>query len=243
MRYIIKLAVATMLLPLFSCAFAAENMCVAPETLASTQYDVAPDEEKNPCLNRQINKAADYFMLVFSWSPGFCKSKIDNNTVTADLEFQCIKNDFKWVVHGLWAELNDPEACIAHSDKPTEITPLHPRYCQGNLPQLDSAIVKSNLCTVPGAKLIQGEWEKHGACIYKKPEDYFAKIKELRQQLVLPEAMMPQNQLFKWMRDNNAILRGVSLDYDPKPNELHVCYSTSWKPLNCPGTPTQPIVQ
>lgn len=59
MRYINKLVVAMMLLPLFSCAFATEKMCVAPATLASSQYDVSPDEDKKPCLNRQINKAAD----------------------------------------------------------------------------------------------------------------------------------------------------------------------------------------
>jgi ribonuclease T2 len=240
MRHFFRLAHFSLLGCLLTPVFAAEPTCVAPTTLAIAQYDVAPEEDKKPCLNRQVNKQADYFILVFSWSPGFCKPKIDSGNIPPDLKFQCVDNDFKWVVHGLWAELNEPEACVVNRDKPNEITPLHPRYCQGNLPQLDSVLVKSNMCTVPGAKLIQGEWEKHGACIYKQPNEYFAKIRELRGQLVLPDSMMPQNQLFKWMRDNNAILHGVSLDYDPKPNELHVCYNKSWQPMDCPGTPPQP---
>jgi len=51
---------------------------------------------------------------------------------------------------------------------------------------------------------------------------------------------MPQNQLFAWMREHNPILKGISLDYNPKGNELHICYSTSWKPINCPGKPMAP---
>lgn len=177
-------------------------------------------------------------MLVFSWSPGFCKGKKKpDGTIPEYLRFQCEENRFGWVVHGLWAELNNPEMC--ESDQGQK-TPLHPRYCRGDLPKLPEALVKANMCMMPGSRLIQGEWEKHGACIFDKPAAYFEKIKELRNQLVLPNEIMAQSQLFNWMRKNNPNLDGISLDYDPKRNELRVCYSTSWMPISCPGKPVVP---
>jgi len=226
---------------LLSGSAAADQTCVAPTALGRTAYDVKPENERNGCLARQVKKAPDFNMMVFSWSPGFCKSQRESNRKLPEhLKVQCEENNFGWVVHGLWAESTDPEPCIADPAQTSKITLLHPRYCRGDLPQLPEALVKANMCMMPGARLIQGEWEKHGACIFDEPQAYFAKIKELRAQLVLPDQIMPQNQLFRWMRENNAILKGISLDYNPKGNELHVCYSTAWKPINCPGKPAAP---
>ncbi|MVW64223.1 ribonuclease [Massilia sp. NEAU-DD11] len=223
-------------------AAAAQQSCVAPTSLSDTAYDVKPENEKDACLRKQVKKAPDFNMLVFSWSPGFCKSqKGANNKIPEHLKFQCEENKFGWVVHGLWAELINPETCVSDPVRPDKTTPLHPRYCGGDMPQLPETLVRANMCMMPGSSLIQGEWEKHGACIFKEPDAYFAKINELRAQLILPESNMPQSQLFAWMREHNPILKGISLDYNPKGNELHVCYSTAWKPIDCPGKPTAPV--
>lgn len=217
---------------------AAQNQCVAPNVLDNTAYDVKPEDEKSSCLKIPVKATPDFHMLVFSWSPGFCQSaKGPSGTVPASLNFQCRDNKFGWVVHGLWAELKNPEICPGDpktKEKPTE---LHPRYCRGNLPPLPESLVKETMCLMPGSRLIQGEWEKHGACTFDQPQAYFAKIRELRAQLVLPDTIMPQAQLFSWMREHNPILRGVDLDYDPKGNAMFVCYSTDWKPLSCPRKP------
>lgn len=217
---------------------AADPVCVTPTALDGDAYDVRPEDERNACLRKAVNIPADYHMLVLSWSPSFCRSMQGaNGKVPADLNFQCRENAFGWVVHGLWAQRNNPDTCVADPNTPSRITPLHPRYCGGNLPQLPASLVKSTMCTMPGSRLIQGEWEKHGACMFKDPSAYFAKVKELRAQLVLPDDILPQSQLFRWMREHNAILRDVSMDYNPRGNELHICYSTSWAPISCPGTP------
>lgn len=218
---------------------AAEPVCVAPTTLNGDAYDVRLEDERNVCLRQIVKTPPDYHMLVLSWSPSFCRSQQGaNGKVSADLAFQCRDNNFGWVVHGLWAELNSPKTCSSDPNNPSRVTPLHPRYCGGDLPQLPTNLVKSTMCTMPGSRLIQGEWEKRGACIFKDPVAYFAKIKDLKAQLVLPDDILPQTQLFRWMREHNAILRDVSMDYNPKGNELHICYSTNWTPISCPGKPS-----
>jgi ribonuclease T2 len=232
----------TVLLMLVIRTAAADPVCLAPTALDGDSYDVRPEDERNACLQKAVTTPPNYHMLVLSWSPSFCRSKQGaNGKVPADLIFQCRNNNFGWVVHGLWAELNSPENCIADPSKPSQVTPLHPRYCGGNLPQLPASLIKSTMCTMPGSRLIQGEWEKHGACIFKEPVAYFAKIKDLKAQLVLPDDILPQTELFRWMREHNAMLRDVSMDYNPRGSELHICYSTNWAPINCPGKPSPPM--
>lgn len=214
---------------------AAAATCVAPKVLDDPSYDVRPEQEKNTCLRKAVKKPADFHMLVFSWSPAFCGQQGRHGRPPRHLAFQCSDNNFGWIVHGLWAEVEDPEPCVSEKGQSRKLTPLHPRYCRGDLPPLPESLVKANMCMMPGSRLIQGEWEKHGACIFSEPSAYFDKIRELRSQLVLPDEMMPQAQLFRWMRANNPILRDVRMDYSPGPKELRICYSTRWKPISCPG--------
>lgn len=232
----IRTFLAVPFLLLASATAAAAPACVAPQVLDDPAYDVTPAQEKNACLRKPVRKAADFHMLVLSWSPSFCRSAGPQGNTPRHLAFQCRDNSFGWVVHGLWAELEDPESC----DQAGRIIPLHPRYCRGDLPPLPEPLVKANMCMMPGSRLIQGEWEKHGACIFNEPSAYFAKIRELRGQLVLPGEMMPQSQLFRWMRANNPILRDVRMDYSPGGKELRICYSTAWKPISCPQQGARP---
>ena len=208
--------------------------CKVPPALTDQNYDTIQAKERNRCLADTIRKRPEYHMLVFSWSPNYCSSQKLSTGYKDEAKFQCDANKFGWVVHGLWGQLNNPEQCVADPMEPRRKTPLHPRYCKGDLPKLPEAEIRTQMCTMPGAKLVQAQWEKHGSCIFDTHEAYFAKIKELRSQLKLPDSMMPQTQLFNWMRSSNPALASRRLDYNPDTKELQVCYDTSWQPADCP---------
>ncbi len=69
---------------------------------------------------------------------------------------------------------------------------LHPRYCKGNLPKLAPSEILPYMCMQPGEALLQGEWEKHGACDFDTAKQYFEKERELFQALKLPDTTMPK---------------------------------------------------
>lgn len=208
--------------------------CKVPPALTDQNYDTIQAKERNRCLADTIRKRPEYHMLVFSWSPNYCSSQKVSTGYKDEAKFQCDANKFGWVVHGLWGQLNNPEQCVADPREPRRKTPLHPRYCKGDLPKLPEAEIRTQMCTMPGAKLVQAQWEKHGSCIFDTHEAYFAKIKELRSQLKLPDSMMPQTQLFNWMRSSNPALASRRLDYNPGTKELQICFDTSWQPADCP---------
>jgi ribonuclease T2 len=107
----------------------------------------------------------DYLMLVLSWSPAFCAEL--NPSSARRHAVQCSLNDFGFVVHGLW-----PQNERARSWRD------HPRHCRGS-DALPAALVRRHLCTVPGAELMQNEWQAHGTCHWSRAEDYFASIESL----------------------------------------------------------------
>ena len=48
-------------------------------------------------------------------------------------------------------------------------------------------VIREQLCTTPSVQLIQHEWEKHGTCMAKTPEEYFAKGRTLFSTIRFPE--------------------------------------------------------
>lgn len=214
---------------------AQEQACTVPPALSNQNYDTIQARERNSCLARTVAIRPDYNMLVFSWSPNYCNSQRVGNSYTDEARFQCEANQFGWVVHGLWGQLRSPQLCVANANQPNKKTSLHPRYCQGDLPKLPEAHIRAQMCIMPGAKLVQAQWEKHGACLFDSHAAYFAKVRELRSRLKLPNANMPQAQLFNWMRANNPVLAGRRLDYNPGSKELQVCYDTDWQVTDCPA--------
>lgn len=176
-------------------------------------------------LKQNKNAPVDYYMLALSYSPAFCELQRKNNNgkIPQKLNYQCESNHtFHWVIHGLWPQ----------SAKATNLRD-HPRYCKGDLPMLPFEIIEKYLPESPGAALLQGEWEKHGACAFDNAESYFAKQQQLYQQLRLPnEALASKSALFNWMRKNNPHLSNVYLG--AKGNELYICYDKQWQPISCP---------
>jgi len=182
-------------------------------------YDWQQHRDRYPNTN---TVATDYFYLVYSWSPGFCESRRRRDGFyPTGLRFQCDSGqDFGWVVHGLWGQ--------SHQGRKAS---QQPRYCQGDLPAVDKALIKRYLCMSPGARLLQGEWEKHGACDFDTPEAYFAQVEQLHSALVLPDTAMPFHQLFDWMRANNPVLAGRRMERLGK--ELVICYNKQFQVIDC----------
>ena len=183
-------------------------------------YDV---QMKNDRLKQHIVET-DYYILALSWSLAFCQKQKRNNhgKIPSHLEYQCGGSaDFGWVIHGLW-----PQSGKARS------VDEHPRYCQGDLPMVAEQTIKQYLAESPGATLLQGEWEKHGACAFNQANDYFAKQKELFNQLKLPDTEMSKLALFNWMRANNPHLQNIYLGGGK--DELYICYDKAFQPMDCP---------
>lgn len=183
-------------------------------------YDV---QMKNDRLKQNIVDT-DYYTLALSWSPAFCQKqrRSNNGKVPSHLKYQCDGGqEFGWVIHGLWPQSGKARAIDEH-----------PRYCQGDLPMVEENTIRKYLPESPGATLLQGEWEKHGACAFNQAEDYFAKQKTLYNDLILPDVDMSKSELFKWMKANNPQLKHVYLSGSK--DELYICYDKQWQPMDCP---------
>lgn len=193
----------------------------AANAAVAYNYDVSMQSDK---IGQNRNARVDYYMLALSWSPAFCEGQLQKNggSVPQRLEYQCANTQqFGWVIHGLW-----PQSKNARSVED------HPRFCQGDLPALPASLISQYLPESPGAALLQGEWEKHGACAFESADAYFAKQRELFYSLKLPTTSMRTNELFRWVRKHNPQLDRVYLGASK--NELYICYNKQWQPMDCP---------
>ncbi|OOF49335.1 ribonuclease [Rodentibacter trehalosifermentans] len=184
-------------------------------------YDVVMRDDP---IGQNANAPVDYYMLALSWSPGFCASQREKygNQLPSSAQYQCENNrTFGWVVHGLW-----PQNANARS------VAEHPRFCQGDLPALPQSVIEPYLTLSPGAKLLQGEWEKHGSCAFSSAEQYFAKTLALFSALQLPKEKLDRRELFRWMKQHNPQLKNVYLGASR--DELFVCYDKQWRVIDCP---------
>ncbi|MDG6881995.1 Ribonuclease I precursor [Phocoenobacter uteri] len=194
-------------------------------TTQSSQYsnkNVDYDTDMRRDKYGRHNASVDYYMLALSWSPSFCESKRRQGNLPRGLQYQCANpHKFGWVIHGLW-----PQSRSARQ------IDQHPRFCQGDLPPVDERIIEKYMKEAPGKSLLQGEWEKHGACAFKQPQDYFNMQKSLYNDLKLPNKKLNRKALFRWMKEHNPKLKYVYLGASR--NELYICYNKKWQPISCP---------
>lgn len=184
-------------------------------------YDTSMQADK---IGANRYAPVDYYLLALSWSPDFCAAQQRQNggDLPQKLQYQCANTQqFGWVIHGLWPQ-----------NKNARSVEDHPRFCQGDLPALPASLIEKYLPESPGAALLQGEWEKHGACAFDNAEAYFSKQRELFYSLKLPAENMRKNELFRWVRKHNPQLDRVYLGASK--NELYICYDKKWQPMDCP---------
>ncbi|MEO8460111.1 MAG: ribonuclease T2 [Dokdonella sp.] len=105
---------------------------------------------KAPKASDDRSGAFDYYVISLSWSPTFCETHPDETD-------QCGEKGYGFVLHGLW-----------------------PQYQRGGGPQRcasdtrpDSHTIKQALAFMPSRRLIQHEWQAHGACSGLDPKGYF----------------------------------------------------------------------
>lgn len=92
----------------------------------------------------------DYWLMSLSWSPSYCVTHPDD-------ERQCRHKGYGFVLHGLWPQYRNgfgPEHCT------TVAVP-------------EDATIQRALAFMPSRRLIEHEWETHGACSGLDPAGYF----------------------------------------------------------------------
>ncbi|MGR6980780.1 ribonuclease T2 family protein [Testudinibacter sp. P27/CKL/0425] len=191
------------------------------DTVLEADYDVSMAQDN---IGQNKRAKTGYYALVLSWSPGYCQSQRASNAgaIPKAAAYQCDGvQKFGWVIHGLWPQSNTARRVTDH-----------PRFCQGDLPPLDVALLEPYLPQSPSLKLLQGEWEKHGACAFPDAKSYFDKQQELFLALKLPDYELKRGDLFAWLRKNNPHLAGKYLGAGR--DELQICYDLNWEVINCP---------
>lgn len=110
----------------------------------------------------------DYYVLALSWSPGFCDLGGDRKSPR-----QCaVGAGYGFVVHGLWPDNRsgpDPEDCAEADLSPDDLSAANGLY--------------------PTEGLAAYEYRKHGTCTGLDAADYFAGVRYVRDQIVVPASL------------------------------------------------------
>lgn len=206
-----------------SVAWAQAASCVLPPRLDDWRFETRGGGDPRAPV--------DSYLLSLSWSPAFC-ARTASRAGQPDHDHQCEDNSFGFVVHGLW-----PNWSKARS------VDDQPGYCRPSR-RLDPALVRAQMCRMPGASLVQHQWSKHGVCAFRTPEDYFARIDALTRALRLPDMARFEGQRptvgalrTAFVRLNpglpaNAIM--VDLDRRGRLDEVRLCYDLRWRWSACP---------
>lgn len=197
----------------------------AVEVIVERNYDYVM---KNDPIGQNKRAPIHYYTFVLSWSPAFCSKQRERygENLPNSLQYQCgLTQQFGWVIHGLWPQ---NERARRVSDQP--------RFCKGDLPMVKQEVIEQFLPESPSASLLQGEWEKHGACAFDSAVKYFEKQRELYRTLKLPTYELNRTELFHWLRKNNPQLKDVYLGSTR--NGLFICYDLKWNVIDCPRSRT-----
>lgn len=160
MSRLVKLIAAALLLALPSLAAAQGARCAPPATPPVPRLErVDPAQVRRTPIRR--------YTLALSWSPTHCAGRIDG-----DDRFQCTGDTrFGFVLHGLWPEGEGRD---------------WPQYCAPASP-LPPTTLRRNLCMTPSSQLLQHEWTRHGVCMARNPDAYFARAQQLYNGIRIPD--------------------------------------------------------
>ena len=113
--------------------------------------------------------AWDYLALSLSWSPAYCASgsgKHDHDQCGGTTKYG-------FVAHGLWPVFPRGAGKAPHG-------------CGGDNASLTDKAAEKALPIMPGAKLINHEWEKHGTCFGGDATTYFGKVRSAWDKIKMP---------------------------------------------------------
>lgn len=184
-------------------------------------FNVPPAERDGPV--RQVPVTG--YTLALSWSPEYCRGR---ETRAADRQ-QCSgkAGRFGFVVHGFWPEGRGtwPQWCPATS-------------------QPSAHEIARNMCMTPSASLLAHEWAKHGACMTRKPENYFRVTRILWNSLRWPDfdrisrtESLTAGNIRKAFADANHYWEpehiGLVLNERGWLQEMRLCYGKDFMPAKC----------
>jgi ribonuclease T2 len=165
-----KLIIAIVIIVSISSLSIAQD-CIIPSEIKSYDYNSTEAIANKKDWKNDIE--TDSWLFALSWSKGFCDRY--SGDIPKRLEHQCLNNSMGLIIHGLWAQ----------SNKAGGDYKKHPRNCT-DAEAIDSTLIENYICIIPGIKLMQKEWEKHGTCDFDTAEEYFATMNVLYQQLNIP---------------------------------------------------------
>ena len=166
------------------------------------------------------------YTLALSWSPEYCRGRERRS----DDRFQCSGQGgrFGFVLHGLWPEGRGG---------------TWPQWCPATRPLTPRELAR-NMCMTPSAKLLANEWAKHGACMARRPEDYFARARSLWSALRWPDF----DRLSRREKLTAGDVRQAFSDANPRwetdeiglvlsergwMTEMRLCYDRAFRPAPC----------
>ena len=211
----------------------AEQLCQLPTQLQTWDYDSSQAIRSGKDWQNKTTQT-DYWMLSLSWSKAFC-DKFTSGVVPAHAQHQCVSNKFGLIVHGLWAQ----------SRAAGKNSKGHPRNCR-NAPAISTQRMKEHLCEMPGVRLMQMQWEKHGTCDFNSAQDYLAKTSHLYRRLNLPDReTLEALEYSSWKRVKKKIVQmnastglrdeHVYVKFRKKRlHEVYICYDLDDRYTACP---------
>ena len=172
------------------------------------------------------------YTLALSWSPGFCRGR--ESDPRHRLQCSGEMGRFGFILHGLWPEADggSPQWC------PTRLAPT-------------ARTVRRNLCLTPSPDLIVHEWAKHGACMSRSPDGYFAAGRALFDSITFPDmARLSREPGLTAGRVRQAFIAGnpsltpemfqLRLSDGGWLMEMMVCYGEDFMPRRCKGRAKPP---
>ncbi len=109
----------------------------------------------------------DFYVLSLSWAPTYCATDKSPDPAECDMPHG-------FVVHGLWPQYERG----------------YPSDCPSNMPlRVSQATVDGLADIMPGARLVNHEWRKHGLCSGLNQANYFATLRRALEAVALPASL------------------------------------------------------
>jgi ribonuclease T2 len=170
---------------------------------------------------RAAERNYDYFLLTLSWSPAYCSWHPNDPS-------QCGNRRFAFVLHGLW---------------PQFYRGGYPHDCR-RVGRVPARVADRALAIMPSRRLIQHEWETHGACTGLDAQEYFERAERAFSSVAIPKEFtgerIPQNLSASdiaaiFQRANPTIpAHGITIQCrGPELEEVRICLDTALKPIAC----------
>ncbi len=199
-------------------ALAQAYQCTPPARISALPIPVPDGPVRRTAISR--------YTLAVSWAPEYCRNDRD----PASIQCSGRNGRFGFVLHGLWPE--------AASGPP-------PQWCSIR-PRPSARTIRRNLCMTPVPTLLEHEWAKHGSCMARTPQAYFAQAASLWRTLRWPDADRLSRQEDLTVGDLREAVSLANPAFKPEQigvlvnergwlRELRLCYTRRYKPMACPS--------